>query len=74
MDELEANALAWYRQGGVELVNSVLNVEYPHPGDRMRAIEALEATGAWRVLWHRQSMRPDDKPDFGIVIDYLGEE
>ncbi|HWA17721.1 MAG TPA: hypothetical protein VG757_01880 [Devosia sp.] len=74
MDDLNENALAWYRQGGVELVNSALNVEFSHIGDRLRALEALEQSGNWRILWHDQSRLPGETRDFGIVIEYLGDE
>jgi hypothetical protein len=53
-------------------VNRYLEDKYPDMAGRILAMEELEDTRLWRILWHNSSMAAGRPRDHGVVMEYLG--
>ncbi|RWB35445.1 MAG: hypothetical protein EOS70_28285 [Mesorhizobium sp.] len=59
-----------YRSGGIGAVNDLVTAKFGTGDSLIDALETMEDTGLWRILWHEA----DGKPDFGAVMEYLGDD
>ena len=62
-----------YRNGGIDAVNRLLRKKYTGQ-DLVNALERLEKTGLWDILWHYQHRHPGPSRDSGAVRAYFGDD
>ncbi|SJM33117.1 hypothetical protein [Mesorhizobium delmotii] len=58
------------RSGGIRAVNDLVTKKFGTGNGLVHALESMEKTDLWRIKWHYA----DGKPDFGAVIEYLGDD
>ncbi|RUU27759.1 hypothetical protein [Mesorhizobium sp. M6A.T.Ce.TU.016.01.1.1] len=58
------------RSGGIRAVNDLVTKKFRTGSGLVHALESMENTGLWRIKWHYVH----GTPDFGIVVEYLGDD
>ncbi|TIL23663.1 MAG: hypothetical protein E5Y88_22310 [Mesorhizobium sp.] len=59
-----------YRSGGIREVNDLVTKKFGTGVSLVHALESMEETGLWRIKWHDVH----GKPDFGAVMEFLGDD
>lgn len=57
-----------YSTGGIEAVNGLVRKTFGEGPPAVRAVERMEDSGDWRVLWHYFG----GQPSHGSIVEYLG--
>ncbi|MER8567537.1 hypothetical protein NKH85_16265 [Mesorhizobium sp. M0924] len=58
-----------FRAGGIKTVNDLVKKKFGTGDSLVHALEWLEQTGLWQIKWHYVH----GTPDFGVVMEYLGD-